>query len=394
MHSNRTESRRAFLRFLATSPLAVWPASFAGAFPERAIPDSLRQVLNIFQLDSAARRALPPEAYHFIVGAADDGATKRANREAYARVQVRPRRLVDVSRVDTGLKLFGRQLASPILLAPVGNQQRIHAEGELASARAAADAGHTMICSMMSNASVGEITAVPGQYWFQLYPSTNRDFMQAMLAAAEASNCAAVVLTIDGPTRGNHEAERWFRLRGARGTGGAMRMGNFEAFDGPARPGDPSFTWTDLDWLRSRTPLPVVLKGIVTREDARLCRKEGVDGVIVSNHGGRQQGSGRGTLNVLPEVADELRGRMPLLLDGGIRRGSDAFKALALGADAVCVGRPYLWGLGAYGEAGVAKALDILQRELLTTMRYAGTTSLEAIQRAHVWNEVTGLAQG
>ena len=382
----QTEARRRFLRFLAASPLAVWPAGFAGAWPDRAVPESLREVLNIFQLDRAAQRTLSPATYHFIVGTADDGVTAEANREAYARYRLRPRRLVDVSTVDTTTVLFGKRYASPIILAPVGNQQLIHADGELATARAAARRQHLMIGSMLTNASIGEIAAVNDASWLQLYPTANPDFMRKLLADAATAGSSAVVLTVDGPTRGNHEAEQWFRLQRDRSApAGTTRLGNFENFSGNKAIGNPALTWDDLAWFRDQTRLPLLLKGIVTREDARLCRKYGMDGVIVSNHGGRQEGNGRGTLDVLPEIVAELQGRMPILIDGGIRRGSDVFTALALGADAVCVGRPYLWGLGAFGEAGVAKALEILQTELVRTLSYAGASSLAEIQRANIW---------
>jgi 4-hydroxymandelate oxidase len=380
------ETRRQFLRFLAASPLAALPANFSWAYPERAVPESLRQVLNIFQLDRVAQQSLTPDAYHFIVGMADDGATSRANLESYEKVKIRPRRLVDVSSVDTSIKLFARQYPSPIVLAPVGNQQKINPGGELATARAAAKRQNLMICSAMTNSSIGEIAAVGGECWFQLYPSSNRDFMKKLMDDALRAGCDTIVLTIDGPTRGNHEAARWFALtRDKTQPRDAVRLGNFAGFSGSKGIGDPSLDWDDLAWFRDNTPLNFVLKGIVTREDAQLCRKYGVDGVIVSNHGGRQEGSGRGTLDVLPEIVKELKGRMPVLMDGGIRRGSDVFKALALGADAACIGRPYLWGLGAYGQEGVKKCLAILNNELLRTMQFAGTTSLAAIDKDAIW---------
>jgi 4-hydroxymandelate oxidase len=379
-------ARRRFLRFLAASPLATLPTDFSWAYPERAVPTTLREVLNIFQLDEVAKHSLSPDAYHFIVAAADDGASKRANREAYKKVSLRPRRLVDVSNVDMSVELFGKHYASPIVLAPVGDQQKINAGGELATARAALRQASLMICSMMTNASISEITSVGGAYWFQLYPAANRGFMKKIMDDAKVAGCDTIVLTVDGPVRGNHEASRWFRLTRDRSQEQRqVRLGNFENFAGRKGIGDPSLSWDDLAWFRDNTSLNFMLKGIVTQEDAKLCRKYGVDGVIVSNHGGRQEGSGRGTLAVLPEIVKELKGRMPILMDGGIRRGSDAYKALALGADAVCIGRPYLWGLGAYGQEGVNKCLTILNSELKRTMQFAGTTNLASINTETIY---------
>ena len=373
-------ARRRFLQFVAASPLATFPAGYGWAFPDRAQPQSVREVLNIFQLDEVCRRTLAPEAYHFIVDSADDGATKQANRDAYGKVQIRPRRLVDVSSIDTSVELFGKRYRSPIILAPVGNQQKVHPDGELATARAALKRKHLMICSMMTNASVGEIAATGGDYWFQLYVSPNRKFSKKVMDDAAAAGCDTFAITIDGTGDRNLEASRWFAKTRDRSTPQQrVRIGNFENFEGRRGIGDATMTWDDLAWFRDNTSLKLVLKGIVTHEDAKLCRKYGMDAVIVSNHGGRQEGNGRGTLDVLPEIVDELKGRMPVLFDGGIRRGSDAYKALAQGADAVCIGRPYLWGLGAYGQEGVDKCLAILQAELVRTMRFAGTTTLPAI---------------
>jgi isopentenyl diphosphate isomerase/L-lactate dehydrogenase-like FMN-dependent dehydrogenase len=383
---NDLQARRRFLQFLAASPLAALPADMAWAYPDRAQPQSLREILNIFHLDKVCQRTLSREAYHFIVGAADDGQTKLANREAYAKVQLRPRRLVDVSKIDTSLTLFGKRYRSPILLAPVGNQQEVHPEGELVTAKAALKRKHLMICSMMTNASIGEIAATGGDYWFQLYVSPNREFSKKVMDDAAAAGCDTIAITIDGTGDRNLEAARWFKkTRDKSQPAKPVRLGNFENFKGKRGIGDATLTWDDLAWFRDNTRLKLVLKGIVTAEDARLCRKYGMDGLIVSNHGGRQEGSGRGTLDVLPEIVGEVKGRMPVLLDGGIRRGSDVYKALALGADAICIGRPYLWGLGAFGQEGVEKALTILQKELIRTMRFAGTMSLAAINKDYIW---------
>jgi len=382
------QSRRLFLQFLAASPLfAALPAA---ARPELARPESLDQALNINHLKLLAQQNLDLDAYHFIVGGSDDMATTEENEAAFSRIKIRPRRLVDVAEIDTSVRLFGREYGSPILLAPAGDQQRIHPDGELVTASAAAANGHLMIASMMSNYAIEEITAVAPDTWFQLYPAANREFMTFLVERAERAGCETLVLTVDGPTRGNHEAERWFRRqnkenRDKTAARRRVRLGNWEGYDGRKGIGDPSFSWDDVKWLRSTTSMNLVLKGIVTREDAKLCRRAGVDGVIVSNHGGRQEGNGRATADVLPEVADVLGSRMPVLMDGGIRRGADAYKAIASGADAVCVGRPYLWGLGAAGEPGASLALKILQTEFVRTMQFAGTTDLGAIRSKSIY---------
>jgi len=379
------DERRRFLQWLAASPMLL--SASALARPEYAKPETLKQALNIAHLQQLAAANLNLDDYHFIVGGSDDMATTAENIAAFSRVKIRPRRLVDVSQVDTSVELFGQRYASPIILAPVGNQMRISPEGELATARAAAGMQHLMISSMMTNYSIAEIADAGRPGWLQLYPSPNREFMAYLLSVAQEAGCETVVLTIDGPTRGNHEAERWFRMnRDKTATSAGIRLGNFEGYKGRKGIGDPSMTWDDLTWFRANTRMNLVLKGIVTAEDARLCRKAGVDGVIVSNHGGRQEGNGRGTVDVLPEVADELSGRMPVLVDGGIRRGADAFKALGSGADAVCVGRPYLFGLAAGGQQGVELSLKILDSEFKRTLQYAGTPALNTITKSHVWS--------
>lgn len=382
--SGVAESRRELLRFMLGSPLAASAAALAawwpdnvGATPELAMPDSARQALDVFQIKAAARSKLALAPWHFIVGGADDGETMSANRRAFDAWQIRARRLVDVSRIDTSVEMFGEKLSSPIMLAPVGDQQFIRQEGELASASAAAKRGHVMICSTVSSYSIAEIAAsANGPRWFQLYPSRHRPFMKYLIDSAEEAGSRVLVVTVDGPTIGNREAERWFRTRSDRG---AVRMGNFENYGGKKGIGDPTLGWDIVAWLRANTQMPIVLKGIVTKEDAALCVEHGVDGIIVSNHGGRQEESGRGTLECLPEVVAAASDRMPVLVDGGVRRGTDVFKALGLGARAVCIGRPYLWGLGAFGEAGVARVLSLLDAELKRIMQFAGTVEIGSI---------------
>jgi isopentenyl diphosphate isomerase/L-lactate dehydrogenase-like FMN-dependent dehydrogenase len=384
---NRDLARRRLLRFLLQSPLLAAPALFGSprvlARPEFAVPEVVDDVLDVFQMKRLAQKTLDLESWHFIVNGADDMRTVEANRHAFDAWQLRVRRLVDVSTADTSAQLLGQKLPTPILLAPAGAQGTIHADGEVATMRAAAARGHLMIASTISSNSIGEIRAAgSAPLWFQLYASPDQGLMRYLLGAAEAAGCLAVVLTVDSPTRGNREGERWFSRRSTRK--GPPRMGNFEGYQGPPRIGDTALTWAIVDWLRANTRLPVFLKGIVTREDAALAVRERVDGLIVSNHGGRQEESGRGTLECLPEVVAGVAGRMPVLIDGGFRRGTDIFKALALGADAVCIGRPYLYGLGAFGEQGVAKVLAILDSEFKRCMQLAGTVRVSAIKPAYV----------
>jgi isopentenyl diphosphate isomerase/L-lactate dehydrogenase-like FMN-dependent dehydrogenase len=371
----------------AAAPLLALLAEDLAAHPELAVPTAAADALDVFQIEAVARRKVDRPTWHFIVNGADDGKTMKANRDAFDAWQIRARRLVDVSHVDIGAEIFGVKLDSPWFLSPVGNQQSIDPEGELATGRSARAAGNLMLASTVTNFSVGEIAKVAGPLWFQLYPSPDQKLMLKLIRDAEAAGCPALALTVDSPTRGNREGERWWgRLTGAprEGIGGKLRLGNFENYQGPPRIGDSALTWAIVDWLRAQTKMKLLLKGIVTREDAELCVERGVDGIIVSNHGGRQEESGRGTLECLPEVVEAVKDRLPVLIDGGFRRGTDAFKAIALGARAVGIGRPYLWGLGAFGEAGVERVLVILREELKRIMQLAGTTRLAAINSSYL----------
>ncbi|MCC5794950.1 MAG: alpha-hydroxy-acid oxidizing protein [Chromatiales bacterium] len=372
--------RRALLRFLLGSPLLGAPWAGVLARPELAVPGSVGEALDVAQIEGVARRELSAAAWHFVVNGSDGGRTAEANLAAFAEWQIRVRRLVDVREVDTGLELFGQRLPSPLVLAPAGGQMALHPEAELATARAAGRRGHLAMMSTVSNFPIGEIVrAGGGPTWFQLYASPDPGVNRMLLAAAADAGCTAIVLTVDSPTRGNRLAERWFGQRS--GDAPPAPLGNFVGWPGRPQVGDPALEWGFLDWLRAESRLPLLLKGIVTAEDARLALEHGVDGLIVSNHGGRQEDSGLATLDCLPEVVEAVDGGMPVLVDGGIRRGSDMFTALALGATAVCIGRPYLWGLGAFGEAGVARVLELLDAELVRIMQFAGVTALDGIGR-------------
>lgn len=379
-------ARRNFLAWIGSSSL-LGTMGLAGCASLRddAAPTvtELGELQNLYQLEALAREQLGDDAYAYLAGGADDMRTVAANEAGYRDLQIRARRLVDVTGIDTSLTLFDQPLRSPILLAPVGFQAVFHPEGEHATARAAAARAHRMFVSSVSNYSVGEIaSAGGGEVWFQLYPTPNREITRGLLRRAERAGCSVVALTIDTPVIGNRERHSTTLARML--AGGEIRMGNYEGLIGDESIVDPSMTWDMVGWLTANTAMKVVLKGIVTHEDAKLATTHGADGVIVSNHGGRQLESNRSTITCLPEVVEAVDGRIPVLLDGGIRRGTDVFKALALGAQAVCIGRPFCWGLAAFGQPGVERALELLQAELVRDMQLAGTPSLKAITRNFV----------
>ena len=403
----RIADRRRFLTFLASSPLFALSASGAWSAlvesaqaaesdgPTRALIASTNDALNVFDFELVARQKLPPAHYGYLATGVDDDATLLANRTGFSKIQIRARRLVDVSRIDTSTELFGTTWKTPIVLAPVGSQKAFHADGEMASARAAGGRGHLQILSTGSTTSVENVTSAwRGPIWYQLYPTDTWRITQALVKRAERAGCPVLVLTVDLPFGRNTETEVRFRQSDTRQCASCHQpgwVGYFRRkpmFDGLDLTGvsmaAPGLTWEVVRRLRDITKLKLVLKGIETREDAELAVRHGVDGIIVSNHGGRAQEGGRGTIECLPEVVDGVQGKLPVLIDGGFRRGTDIFKALALGARGICIGRPYIWGLAAFGQAGVDKVLDILTRELVLMMRHAGTTSVGKIDRSFI----------
>ncbi|MCA6074647.1 alpha-hydroxy acid oxidase [Fulvivirga sedimenti] len=339
---------------------------------------------NIFDLEKLSGEAMGEDALSYLNGGADDLKTVRANHEAYGNIQIRPRRLVDVRNISTKIELFGKELDNPIILCPVGFQKVFHPDGEIASAKAAVNRNHQMIVSSVSNFSVNEIAKESGaDLWFQLYPTSDRAITKKLLDRAMAAGCKVCFLTVDTPVLGNRENHGTNLAKMIES--GEIEMGNFRDIL-PEGMGinDPGMTWEMIGWLRENCDMKIVLKGIVTREDARLAVQHNVDGIVVSNHGGRQLESNRATIDCLPEVAEEVNGAFPVLIDGGIRRGTDIFKALALGASAVCIGRPFCWGLGALGQQGVELALEILKTELIRDMQLAGTPSVSDITSNYV----------
>jgi len=392
----RVLSRRALLRFLVGSPvLMLAPRGRLSA--EEPVITSPVEALNVLDFEAAARQKLPPAHFGYIATGVDDDATVHANREAFSRLRIRMRRLVDVREVDLSMELFGRRWSSPILLAPAASQRALHPDGELATARAAKAKGHLHVLSTLATTSIEDVNAAQGEpVWFQLYPTSDWTITDRLLGRAEAAGCPVVVLTVDLFAGSNRETQERFARRDSRACGSCHQpepsdyVRRKPMFDGiavshlPDVVDAPGLSWSFVRRLRDRTRAKLVLKGIVTAEDARLCLEHGIDGIVVSNHGGRAGESGRGAIESLPEVVAAVDGRIPVLVDGGFRRGTDVFKALALGARAVGIARPYLWGLGAFGQPGVERVLELLRAELALIMRQAGVTAVSRIDRSFV----------
>ena len=346
--------------------------------------------------EKAARSRMTPMAYDYVAGGAGDEQTLGWNKDAYRDIKLRSRVLVDVSRIDTSLRLFGRDFAHPILLAPTAYHKLVHREGELATARGAGAALACMIVSSFATTRVEDIARqATSPLWFQLYVQPDRGFTQGLVARAEAAGCQAICLTVDTPVLGarNREARIGFTLPAG------MTRANLEGLSGVGasaahRPPEgqiysavlePRLTWKDVEWLRSVAKVPVLLKGILDANDATRAVDAGVSGLIVSNHGARNLDTVPATVTALPRVAEAVGGRIPILVDGGIRRGTDVLKALALGASAVAIGRPYIYGLAVNGAAGVSRVVEILRTELEMAMALTGRTSIAAIDRSVLW---------
>ncbi|MFN2446592.1 MAG: alpha-hydroxy acid oxidase [Vicinamibacterales bacterium] len=383
----------------------------ASTSPLEDLITSPEQALNVFDFEAVARQRLPPAHFGYMATGVDDDATVRANRDGFNRFQLRVRRLIDVRQIDTSVSLFGVTWPTPIVLAPIGSQRAFHADGELAAARAAKTGKHLQMLSTQTSTSVEDVIRERGEpVWYQLYPTDQWTVTRALVQRAQSAGCPALALTVDLQGGSNRETATRARRRDTRdclschkpvqGATGSSGMGS-------ALPdGKPMFAGLDMsqvrslqaagaDWdyarrLRDSTTMKFLIKGIVTREDAELAVEHGIDGVIVSNHGGRGEESARGTIESLVEVVEGTKGRIPVIVDGGFRRGTDIFKAMALGASAIMVGRPYIWGLSAFGQPGVEAVLDIMRREFRVVMRQAGTIRVSDINRSHLVDRQIG----
>ena len=419
--------RRQFLQFLAASPFlaaaGLDPRLFrdlTSASPRRAanalfqthealqgpaVIGSAADALDVFDFEPVAKRNIPVAHWAYLATGTDDDGTIQANREGFSRLALRARRLINVESVDAGVSLFGTSYPTPIVINPVGSQKAFHPQGELAVARAAKARNHLQVLSTVATLSIEDAIAARGApVWFQLYHHpTDWAITRQMVQRAERAGSGAVVFTVDLTGGSNREtmirgARRDTRtcsachiggrpvpgLRGA-ALGDIRRKPNLHGY--PAVPRIPEVgtpSWEFVDRLKASTGMKVLLKGIVTREDAELAVEHGVDGLFCSNHGGRAENSMRATISSLPEVVQGTGGRIPVICDGGFRRGTDIFKAMALGAASIGIGRPYIWGLGAFGQEGVETVLLLLRREFELVMKQMGTLTVPAITKEYV----------
>src|SRR5688572_27613392 len=384
---------------MALAPRGTAAESPSGRLsPQAAASSASEPLTSVADFEKAASGRMTRMSYEYVNGGAADEQTLAWNQSAYRDIKLRQRVLIDVSKIDTSIRLFGRVLAHPILLAPTAYHKLVHPDGEVATARGAMTAQATMIVSSFATVKIDELArAVPGApLWFQLYVQPDRGFTRALVQRAEAAGCQALCLTVDTPVLGarNREARAAFKLPEG------MTRANLEDLAGGVasashRPPEgaiysavlePRLTWKDVDWLRGFAKVPVLLKGVMDPDDAKRAVEAGVSGLIVSNHGARNLDTVPATVTALPRVAAAVRGRIPILVDGGIRRGTDVLKALALGASAVAIGRPYLYGLAVDGSAGVSQVVSILRTEFEMAMALTGRTSIEAIDGRVLWN--------
>lgn len=378
--------------FRWSSPVAVAQMPRVSAPPPASPSSSPAPLFDVSDYARAAQAVLSPLAWAYLAGGAGDEITLGWNEESFQRLRLRPRALVDVSQLDTRRTLLGHPLPFPILLAPTAYQRLYHGDGELAAVRGAGSAGALYVASTSATTPLEEIAAARhGPVWFQLYVQRDRDLTAQLVRRAEAAGYTALVVTVDTPILGPRyrELRAGFTLppgldaANLRGTAARHRTTDEEIYSTIL---DASLTWKDLAWLRSLTRLPLVLKGIMDPDDAERALGAGAAALVVSNHGARNLDTSPATIDALPGIVARVAGRVPVLVDGGIRRGTDILKAVALGADAVLIGRPFVYGLAVNGAAGVAHIVQILRRELEMAMALTGKTTLAAVDRTALWD--------
>ena len=407
-------NRRRFLQYLAASPLMAAGSASALAetlLPKTLVPDPLmwaprqsehlikspKDAINVFDLEPVCRQNVPPAHFGYMASGIDDEVTLRANREGFLKFQFRPRRLVDVSKVDMSVDILGVRYPSPIVVAPIGGQKSFHPDGEVATARAAKAGNHLQILSTATSTGPEEVSEARGApLWYQLYATNKWEVAKAFVTRAEKAGCLAVAVTVDRSGGRNQETLARLCPSDTRDCSGCHDRSSFQAnlrtramyqgvdISGLTHTQSSNMTWDFFKRMRDHTKMKLLAKGILAWEDAVLAADAGLDGIIVSNHGARSEDSGRSTIDALPEIVEAVKGRIPILVDSGFRRGSDVVKALCMGATAVCVGRPYIWGLGAFGQAGVERALELLRIETYAMMQQVGAPSVKQLVPAMV----------
>ena len=408
-------NRRRFLKFMAASPLFAYGgfSALAGEGPTAGmkLPDPItwvpmktedlikspKEAINVFDFEPVMRHNVPPAHFGYMASGVDDEITLRANREGFLKFQLRPRRLVDVSKIDMSTEILGVKYNSPIVIAPVGGQKAFYVGGEVDVAKAAKVGNHLQILSTVTTSSVEEVTAARGQpIWYQLYATNKWEVAKAFVTRAEKAGCLAVAVTVDRVGGRNQETLYRLQRTDTRECAACHDRSSPEAerrrrpmYDGVDLSGLTNFqssamTWDFFKRLRDTTKMKIVIKGILAHEDAKLAADAGIDAIIVSNHGARSEDSGRSTIDALPEIVEAVGGRMPVLVDSGFRRGTDIVKALCMGAQGVCIGRPYIWGLGAFGQPGVERALELLRIETRAQMQQMGAPTLKHLVPAMV----------
>jgi 4-hydroxymandelate oxidase len=410
---DQTTSRRRFIKYLAASPLFAGTALSALAeetqFPELQ-PDPYvwaprdyqhlisdpKEALDVFDFEPVMHKNVPPAHFGYMASGVDDDVTLRANRQGFLKFQLRPRRLVDVSKVDMSTEILGQKYETPIVIDPTGGHKAYHPDGEAGVARAAKTGDHLMILSTQASTSVTDVIAARGRpIWSQLYATNKFEVAKHHVESMERQGSIAVAVTVDRSGGRNQEtAIRMTRMDTRQCSAChdrsslAASLRNNPIYEGADLSGleniqSSAMTWDYIKRLRDLTKMKMVIKGILAWEDAKIAAQTGIDAIIVSNHGGRADEAGRSTIESLPEIIN-VAGKMPVLIDSGFRRGTDIVKALCMGAKGVAVGRPYLWGLGAFGEPGVERVLQILRNELKVAMQQIGAPSLKELKPSMV----------
>lgn len=386
-------NRKEFLTALGTGSVALGTLKGAtGSKPPATAPTGpvapLNQLLNLDDVEALARTVMLPSVYEFVASGAADEITLRWNREKYRDIRLQQQVLRDLSGLDCSTTLLGQKMNTPILLAPTAGHKLSHPEGELATARGAGAFGATMVLSAGSNTGIEDVMAAASHpVWFQLYVFKDRGLSRALIERVQAAGAKAICVTVDSPLDGarNRQMRTPFTLPPGVGYPhyvGIKEPGSVQTID-HVRPAN--LMWRDIEWMHSFMKVPMLLKGIMNPADAETGIKAGADGIIVSNHGGRCLDTQPATIEALPRVVEAVSGRVPVIVDGGIRRGTDVVKAIALGAAAVQIGRPYVYGLASGGGEGVTHVLKILQQELLMAMSLLGCPTIASIDRSILW---------